>query len=214
VIMTVANNSTGNTIGRVFLYPAWNTDGTGTQAIAAQGSTVFASGELYATTWSHSPILTTGGTTKTREADVEATVPAAYFSDGIGAIEFELTPLWDGTGTGAVQGIISPTSTLANRFMYFGAASTGRIQLNDGTNNRVVDSNWSTVGQTITVKARWNENSDMDFSVDSALGGAIAFDDSFNPSGDVTLFKNLTQGACISDVKFYSSDLGEDWLGS
>jgi len=211
VIMTVANNSTGNTIGRVFLYPAWNTDGTGTQAIAAQGSTVFASGELYATTWSHSPLLTTGGTTKTREADVEATVPAAYFSDGIGAIEFELTPLWDGTATGSNQGIITPASTAASRLLYFPSTGDGFIRMRDGTNQGQLNVGYD-VGQTLTVKARWNSNSNMDFSVDGVAEGGITFDSSFDPSGNITLFRSLTQGACISDIRFYPVDLGEDWL--
>lgn len=161
----------------------------------------------YDTTFSYSPVE--GGVT--RADDVGATIPASYFSDGVGSIEFELTPYFV-NASGSAQGVITTDASAVGKFLYISASTAKAILMTDVTNSGFVLNGWSSIGQTIKVKARWNSATDMDFSVDATAEGGITFDGSFNPSGDVTLFKSLTQGAAISNIKFFSKDLGSAWL--
>lgn len=208
VLQSLTNNTTGNTSCNSLIFPAWNTDGSATANVAAQGSTVFAACELYKTTWSYSAILTTGGTTKTRVSDVEATLPNIDWSvvDAEGSISFELTPLAIAMG---VAGIITPASSNANRLLFFNGSST--VRMSDGLTGFQKTSAWSNVGQTITVKARWG-NGTMRFSVDGVLAASASYDGSFNPSGAITLFKSLTQGAAIKNLIPTPVNKGEAWL--
>ncbi len=212
VVQSLTNNTTGNTNLRMLLYPAYNTDGSVTANITAQGSTVFASCELYKTTWSYSPVLTTGGSTKTRADDVEATLASIDWSvvDAAGSISFELTPLFNDAVTGQ-KSILTPNSGSTNRGFALTTGVAKRIDLLDGANVAAKTSAWSTAGQTITVKARWG-SSTMRMSVDGSSTASATYDGSFNASGAVTLFKALTQGAAIKNIKLYDNDRGDDWL--
>jgi len=204
VVQSVTNNTTGNTTIQMRLYPAFNTDGGALGNNAAQGSTVFASWELYKTTWSYSPILTTGGTTKTRLADTGATLDLSNWSDAQGSMEFVLTPHFDG---GAGLGLIS-VQAAALPFNF--SSTAGRINMQDGTGVTSVSSAYTT-DQSITVKAIWGKGI-MRFSVDGVLSAAVAYDGSFNPSGAITLFKSLTLGAAMKDLQIWSVDKGNNWL--
>jgi len=211
VVLSLADNGTGNASSAVALSPAFNTDGSTTENVAAQGSTVFASCELYKTTYSASPVLTTGGTTKARLADTEYTLPAAYWTpvDAEGSMSFDLTPLFN-TASGSSQGIVSPDATNPSRLSYFTNTDL-RLSLRDGTASALLDSAWSGVLDSVAIKARWG-SSTMRFSSDGTSSVSQTFDGSFNPSGNLVIGKSLTGGMCIKNLILYSSDHGDAWL--
>lgn len=210
VKLTLTNNTSGNTIAVQELMPAYNTDGTVTANAAAQGSTVFASCELYKTTWSYSPVLTTGGSTKARLADVGATLDLANWSDAQGSMSFVLTPHFL-TATGADQGALTPDSGTTTSFIYWHPSVANRLLMRDGTTNLAFDNVAANAGDSVALKLRWG-SSTMNFSVDGVAAAGAAYDGSFSPSGAITLFKSLTLGASMKDLLIYNDDKSNDWL--
>lgn len=206
VIQSITNNSSNNDC-ILFLLPAFNTDGSGTINNAAQGSTVFASCELYKTAWSYSPVLTTGGTAKTRLADSGATFNIANWSDAQGSMEFVLTPYFVGRNGG---GIIS-TNAAQNNLLSFGTGADQQVFLFDGTQAPSFAPVWNTTGEPITLRLRWGSGK-MRLSYNGVLGAESNYDGSFNPSGAITLFMNLSLGAAMKDLRISPADLGNSWL--
>ena len=214
VQQSLTNNSSGNTTIAVYLVPAYNADGTVTEDGTVQGSTEIASFEVYNTTPSWSPILTTGGTTKTRLADVEPTLDISNWPDGDVSLEFELTPFFD-VSTGAVQGLLTPNSGDRNKFIKFSDSAAKRLVQSDGTNDNNYDSAWSATGDTVKIKIRANATTGkMQMSSDGVAKAEGTYDGSFNPSGAITLFKSLTLGGAMKNLRIWSVDLGEGWLTS
>lgn len=212
VTLGITNNSSGNTALAVGAYASWNTDGTATQDVAAQGDIVIATVESTTGTWSHSPIFTTGGSPFTRPDSTGSTLELANFNDPEGGIELEVTPFFD-TAPASSEGILTPSSGVASRFLSFNNAAAKRIALNDSSNSTPKSNSWSAPGQTIKIKARWNDTtSKMQFSVDGVLSSEVAYDGSFSPSGALTFFKDLTLGAAVKITKTYFADLGQEWL--
>ena len=209
VILSLTNNGTGNINSRVSVFPAFNTDGTTTGDVTATGSIVIASAELYKDNYSFSPILTTGGTTKTRLADTEATLPFDWDNvDAEGSIEFELTPFFD-AGYTLNQGIITPASGSGSRFIYFSSIAK-TIVMYDGANAEFT-AGWSAIGETVAIKAVWGSGR-FRLSVGGVADDSETYDGSFNPAGLVTAFKGLARAAAVKDVVVHNSDLGDSWL--
>ena len=191
--------------------PAYNLDGSSTVNNAAQGTTIVASCEIYKNVWSYSPVLTTGGTTKTRLADVGATLSLANFSDPQGSMQFVLTPHFD-EATGLQQGIITPNASDAAKLICTHGSIAKRLLLRDGTTIASVTPAWG-LGDSPLVKLRWNDDlGKMRFSVAGVLSAEVSYDGSFNPSGALTLFLDLTLGASMKDLSIWSTDLTNDWL--
>lgn len=212
LLISATDNSSGNTTCQLRITPAYNTDGTTTGDVTAQGSTVFASCELYKDTWSFSPVLTTGGTTKTRAADVEATIDGSVWPDGDVSVEFEVTPFFD-VGLVSQFGILAPLASAVD-FIFFHTTAKS-IRLSDGSQSTTKSSAWTNSGDTINVKVRANASSGkMNFSVDGVSATEANYDGSFNPSGNITLFKSLTLGAAIKNLRILGKDQGEGWLAS
>ena len=208
VLQAVTDNASGNLQVLVIIDPAYNSDGTVTEDVTAQGSTVFASCELYKTTWSYQPLLTTGGSTKTLSNDEGATLDLANFNDSAGSMEFVLTPEFDTAPTSGT-GAVTPNAT-AFQFVYFTTSGARSITLRNGAVIDSVSNAW-VLGDTITIKARWGGGT-MRLSVDGTLADEGAYDGSFSPSGAITLFLGLTLGAEMKDLKIWSTDLSNDWL--
>ena len=129
--------------------------------------------------------------------------------DAEGSISFELTPLF--LGNNGNQGIITPISSTVARLLYFSSFGTAQIFVNDTANAVSLSNTWSTVGQTVTVKARWGRST-MRLSVDGTLAASATYDGSFNASGLVTLFKSLAQGAAIKNLTLWGVDNTDSWL--
>ena len=206
VIISATNNST-NTSARIQVYPAFNEDGSTTEDTSAQGSHVVASAELYKTNYSFSPILTTGGTTKTRLADTGATLPVTFPATE-GSFQATVSKLFL-DALASSQGLVTNDSSDAANFLYF-PTTANALALTDGTNTDTATSVWSSVGESVVIKARWS-GSDMQFFIDGMGQGSTTFDGDFNNSGSVTLFKSLTRGAAIKSLTIWSEDKGNSW---
>jgi len=212
VIQSLTDNNSGNNNALMGVSPAFNTDGSGTENTAAQGSTVVASAELYKTTWSASPILTTGGTTKTRLSDTDYLLDILNWSTAVdtsGSIQFELTPFFN-EASGLVQGVITPNSGDSSNLLFFNQSVDKRLTLTDNTNFDSI-SDAFTLAATVTVKIRWG-SATMRWSADGILSSSAAYDGSFNPSGAITFFKDLTQGASTKNLEIFDVDQGNSWL--
>ena len=208
--LSLTNNSSGNTTAQVILQPAYNTDGSATEDVSATGSTVFASCELYKDTWSYSPILSTGGTTKTRNADDGPEQDIANFPSGDFSLEFELTPYFT-EDLAANQGIFTVDSSSVTKGIYFDAGAARRITLSDGTNSVSLNSAWTNVGDTMKVKIRAGGGT-MRFSVNKTLSAEASYDDDLNASTAAAWLKDISLAAAVKNAQRYSTDLGNNWL--
>lgn len=159
---------------------------------------------------STSPIET-DGSTKTRPDSTKATLDLANFSDSEGSMEFELTPFFN-VATGAEQGLVTPNSGSSTLIRILSTPAKS-LRMSDETTATSFNNAWSTPGQTITVKLIWSTvTGKMSFSVDGAAATEVTFDGSFGPSGALTLFKSLTLGAAMKNLKTYKRDKGNLWL--
>ena len=157
-----------------------------------------------------SPIETTT-TSVTRLADVEPTLDLSNWPDGDVSVEFELTPFFD-VQLAAIGGIVTSADN-AIRIAHFPASASKVIQINDGTIGVTKTSAWTNTGDTVTVKLRANATtSTMNISVDSVSATEAAYDGSFNLSGAITLFKSLTLGGAMKNLKDYPYDKTDAWL--
>jgi len=201
----IINNS--GTAARMTLSPAFGTV-WGTASAAATGSAIVDAASIQTNkTYPTSPLLNTGG--HARLADIEATLDINNFPDTHGSMEFYLTPEFDVDVN--AEGIITPNAIAFNFLYYVGA--TEIIRIGDGLNSVSTSAGQWTTGQTIHVKARWNATTGkMNISVDGVSATEGTFDGSFSPSGAITLFKSLTLGASIKNLKIYRTDKGEAWL--
>lgn len=212
ITLTTTDNGSGNNQSRGAFVPAYNADGSTTEDVSAQGSTVIAASCFYKDTSSYSPILSTGGTPKTRNSDTGYTLYVSNWIEGTNgeiSLECELSPLFL-AGTGSNQGIITPNSSNLAFGLYHGGANSSVIA-RDGTNAVSKTSVWSEVGQTVKVKMRAGV-SGLNLSADKSPATEGSYDGTFNASGEIELFKDLTQGACIKNLHIYPTDLGNNWL--
>lgn len=145
VIQLATDNSTGNNVARMGLSPAFNTDGTATEAVSAQGSTVFASCEIYKDVFSFSPILTTGGVTKTRLADTKITENVLNIPGKTHSMEIELTIHFFNVTLASPELIIDLGSSKGLRF----GTTANSLELFDGTNTVTLLNAWSSVEETV-----------------------------------------------------------------
>lgn len=210
IILSVTDNSSGNNQSTLWIWPCRNLDGSTATNDTATGSCVVASAELYKTYYSFSPILTTGGTTKTRLSDASATLPFTWANvDAAGSVEFTFTPHFiDALASNG--GVITPNASDLTKLIYIPTTAKA-ITIADGTNTDTATTAWATVSDTTAIKMRWG-SSTMQFSVDGSAQGSTSFDGSFNGSGAVTLFKSLLMSGAIKDVTFHNTDLGDGWL--
>lgn len=155
---------------------------------------------------STSPIITLG-VAVTRLADSGATFDIANWSDAQGSMEFVLTPYFVGRNGG---GIIS-TNAAQNNLLSFGTGADQQVFLFDGTQAPSFAPVWSAVGEAVTLKLRWGSGK-MRLSYNGVLGAESNYDGSFNPSGAITLFMNLSLGAAMKDLRISPADLGNSWL--
>jgi len=208
VLFSITNDTSGNVTAIQAFESAYNADGTVTEDVTVQGSSGIAVCELTNDTWSWSPIKTTGGTTKTRLADVGATLDLANFTgaDAAGTLEVEPTLFFD-VATGAGQGIVTPNTSFTELLLYISGSTAKRIELKDGSNTAVLADSWSATGDTIKLIAPWGDGN-MQFESDGVLSNEVSYDGSFTPSVAITLGKGLTLGMAIKNLEIFSTKLG------
>lgn len=205
VLQSITDNSSGNDNITMNITPAWNADGTATGDVTAQGSTVFATCELYKDTRSHSPIKTTGGTPATRPASIEPVLDAANYATTHSG-EFDLTSFSDAART-------SPEMILdfgSGKGVRYGTAAKS-IELHDGTNT-VTITNAFDLGETVHIKYYLDAaTSLMNISADRVKGVASSY-------VDITVTEatwlSIALGAAVKDDFSYSTALGDSWLQS
>lgn len=212
VLLSVTNNSSGNANAGMQLEPAYNTDGTAIADGAAQGSTVFAASELYESVWSWSPLLTTGGISKTRLSDTGYTVGIPNWPNPDSEIswDFECTPFFDEQLL-TPEGITTPNSAVIDLGSYFSDTGIGDIDLSDGTTKLTLSGAFSTVGETFRLKARAGSMT-MNFSVDQVSAAGAAYDTSFNATTSIGIGIGLEQGFALKNWSIYDTDLTNNWL--
>lgn len=92
IILTLANNNTGNVTATIRILAAFNSDETTTPAVAATGSIIVGHAQFEEDQeWASSPIVTTGSAV-TRNSDVLKTTDIDWFNKGEGTLYIEMTP--------------------------------------------------------------------------------------------------------------------------
>lgn len=129
VVLTLANNTTGNTTATIRVLAAFNSDGTTTPAVAATGSIIVGHVQLEEDqAWASSPIVTTSSAV-TRNGDILKTTDIDWFNQLEGTLYIEAA--WARVPTAGGQrpdpfGIDNGSTTEAVRFL---SASSG-IKIN------------------------------------------------------------------------------------
>ena len=212
--VSVTNNGTGNTTLTKSLLPAYNTDGTTTEVVATQGTTEFFSFDVYKDRASFMPLENNTNSTKTVNADTEPYLDIRNWTPGGDvSVEMEVTPFFDDTVLGSAEGMLTPRGGVSSRFVYWGSSVANRVALGDGTTVVTDDTAWSSVGQTLTIKAIASTASGkMNISVDGAAATEANYDGSFNPITAIELGTSFTRAMAIKNVKIQDQALGNAYL--
>lgn len=215
IVMQTATNGT-NTNAGMYFQPAYNTNGSVTQDVTAQGSTKLLLFTQTQGKWSYSPIFTTGGITDTRPATIEPTIDFDWDKvDAEGSLTIKASPKFTGTPL-ANWGILTVTAA-ADNITYFSQTSGTRLGSYDGTTGVAIQGAWGYVGENIEIRITWGDG----FFQYSAIkeNGAIllsantAYDGSWNPAADViTLLKSLGLACSVSYLEAWPIKRDEPWL--
>ena len=124
VTLSLTDNDSGNTSCNIRLDPAYNTDGTTTEDVTAQGATVFGYCGLFKDNWSLLPVQTTGGTTKAVPVELAVVDLGSWFNQNAFSFVIEF---WR---PAAITGNLIDLRNLSgsNRFT-LDLNSTGALQL-------------------------------------------------------------------------------------
>ena len=209
VYATLTN--TNNTAALLRLYPSISTT-IGTRVVTATGSAIFDAVSIQEnTSYPTSPILATGGATRT--SDTGYTLDVNNWPDATGSLELEVTPLFYNVAFPSNRGLIAPSNGILPGF-YFHANGVD-LNFRDGTTTVIGNNAWDVAQQTIKQKAVWSSSSStFSQSTDGTSHGVAAFDGSFEPSGAIYLAQGIIQGITIKNLKIYRQDKGSAWLAS
>lgn len=214
VLLSLTNNSSGNTSFTIYVEPAFNTDGSGSGDVSAQGTTGVGFIGVYTTTFSFSPIFTTGGTTGTRQDDTEYLLDVNNWPEPNITITFELSMLYENISLSGGGGILNAHNSVLDGFGIL-AGSTDAPYLNDSAKTEALANRWSAVLQTMKVGGRGEQaGGNIELVVDGNSSTEGVGDADFSPSGNIYIGKNTTLGFCIKNLKIYNRDLGSAYLES
>lgn len=130
--------------------------------------------------------------------------------DANGSISVDTTPLFD-VALSANNGIIYSNDAGSQLGLIF-STTAKQIILSDGSVPLVYNSAWSVAGQTIGIKTNHDSNTlKQDLAVDGVGATQVAYDGSYNPSGDITLGQSLTLGMCLKNLSLYRRAKGAAW---
>jgi len=212
VALEAANNSTGNTEARIRIYPAVNTDASGTWVSAQTGSCIVDAGEIFENTQIENvndipPFLTDGSAVTRTAPRLKFNDPTEYTDDaGMVYAEFEVN------ATPTSNAKIVGSSISSQSLIYTGSAGTTEVLSRDSAD--IVSGGNITFGVRAKVAVRWTSTIHQiarDGVVSAEEGRAGTY-----PSGEVGIGYRTAVShrstLTFRRLKMYAVDGGESFI--
>jgi len=160
VLMSLTNNSTGNTLARFTIVPVDAATLTGAADSTLTGSIVVDQADLRLNTaLMDSPIITTSAAvTRASEAGNLQWPQAGNFNNNQGMCVFDWTPGYDSAATGLtnISGLLTLNSDSSTNLAYFLGASPGSVRTFAGGTASTLNTGGYSAGQRLRLAIRWN----------------------------------------------------------
>ena len=236
-VMTLSNNSTGNTALGVYIFPS-RCFPAGTGSMASTGTVIVDYPQIEKKAYPTSPIPTLDiPATRTSEAAdgtygyewtmsdtlkniLSNALPGGGATPAIGTlvVEWEALQDYDAEDTG-FRGLVS--TDVVSSLLYF-HETEGYVMSTDGTNYRSAQIDWSR-GDDLTTVVRWDDTADggsgylhvaskKNATWDLKAGTELAFDGAFGLSNDLLINKANELPICIKRIVIYDEYLSDDDL--